>query len=312
MPTYTTRNNLYKPSPTDAISVAGAGQELATGIDDKIDRLRSVNGTKVIHSMGMYEEKASDLPGYIVVDTDIPFVSGTDKMFRFNVRGYTYWPYNNVIDFSVNFYMLNGGVFSPDFNNKGSMNVREVRLCRKNSNNNFSLLFAADIPVAAGGGVWRYPKIVVDGWVSWSTEIPDAQFRNVSISRIVDPFGGTPTHTTVHAIDADEWKLITLESGWVPYDGGGTAGHATPRLRRIGEHVIVEGLVKNGSLTGTIFTLPQGFRHTGGPLIYNLHCGGASGRVDVNSTGPVYANGLPNNSYLSLNGIIIPVGNTLA
>lgn len=307
MPTYTTRNNLYKPSPTDAISVAGAGQELATRISDRLDRVRNTSGTKWLHTMAMYEERAASLAGYMVINTSIPFVSGAseDKMLRIDVRGYTYWPYNNIIDCSFNLYMLNGGTpVAPDFNNKGSMTFKEARVLRNNTNNTLSLALLPELP--AGNNVWHYPKLVVDGAISWGTEIPDAQFTEFTITRLT----ALTNYTTVHTILSGGWIPITLESGWVPYDAGGTAGHATPRIRRVGEQVFVEGLVSNGALTGTIFTLPQGFRHTGGPLIFNLYGNGGASRVDVNSSGPVYANGIPGNAYLSLNGLIIPVGNT--
>lgn len=303
MPTFTARNNLYKTSATDTISLAGAGQELATRIDNRLDRWRHSSGSKYLFGMGMYEEAGEGLTGWMVVQTNIPFTTGIDKMIRFDVRGYTYWAYNNIIDFSVNAYILNGGVFSPDFHNRGSMLVKDVRLVRNNSTNNLAIVFASDNP--AGGDVWRYPKVVVDGWIAWGTEIPDTEFNGVTISRQTS----LANYTTVHTFLAASWQPLSLLNGWVAYDGGGVGNHATPRCRRVGEQVFVEGVIKNGPNTSNIAVLPSGFRHTGGPLIFNMYGNGGQSRVDVWADGTIVANGIPNNLYLGLNGITFSVGN---
>lgn len=305
MPSNTTRNSLPYPNETDVISVAGSGQDLATAIDSHIDRFRHSTGSKFIHNMAMWEESNTNLTGYVVINTDIPFAagSGADKMLRIDIRGYVYYPYNNVIDATFNFYMLNGGLQSPDFVNKGSMTFSDVRILRNNTNNTLSLSLRPELP--AGSNIWNYPKMIADGWISWSTEISDTQFKDFYIVRVAD----LTNYTTIQTLASGQWNLLTLVNGWVSYDSG---AHAIPRYRRVGARVFVEGVIRTGAGTGTIATLPQGFRHTGNKLIFNQSSAGSpgTGRVDVYSGGEIVANGVPDNGYLSLNGITFPIGNT--
>jgi len=51
------------------------------------------------------------------------------------------------------------------------------------------------------------------------------------------------------------WATLPLSNGWVPYSAG-----YTPQYRRIGDNVQIRGLCKDGAATGTMFTLPAGFR----------------------------------------------------
>jgi microcystin-dependent protein len=96
------------------------------------------------------------------------------------------------------------------------------------------------------------------------------------------------------------WFTPTLVNSWVNYG----SGYAGPRYRRVGGITYLQGLVMNG--TGTIFTLPAGFRTTGGTLIFGVQTAAiTSGRVDVDTAGNVLLNS-GSNGFVSLSNIQFP------
>lgn len=97
-------------------------------------------------------------------------------------------------------------------------------------------------------------------------------------------------------------RYPTLVNGWVNY-GSPFAG-AT--YRKVGCKVIIEGLVKGGTVPAEIFTLPAGFRPDA--RLITSQCSNSSsgnGRVDIWPTGEVYSNTPAVNGYLSLNASFV-------
>jgi hypothetical protein len=76
------------------------------------------------------------------------------------------------------------------------------------------------------------------------------------------------------------WITPSLINGWVDYGGG----FSPPQYRRINNTVHIQGLVKDGTIYGSIFTLPDGFRPPR-RLIFNTMANSASARYDIYADG---------------------------
>lgn len=148
-------------------------------------------------------------------------------------------------------------------------------------------------------------------------EVLDATHVRVSIGdRAVKAFGVAPVgaHVTVWTGDNlteviavhgfADWIAPTLAGTWVNFGGGmSPAGY---RLR--GDTVEVRGNVKSGS--GTIFTLPMGYRPAAGSARYIVPAGPGAAIVDVRWDGPVnlvsyLASGT--SAHVALDGISFPL-----
>ncbi len=95
---------------------------------------------------------------------------------------------------------------------------------------------------------------------------------------------------------ATDWIVPTLAGSWVTYDGT----YNIEGYRKDAEgYVHLKGLVKSG--TGTIFTLPVGFRPSRRQLLGTIS-NNAIGRIDVTPTGTVsMSTGVTN--WISLDGL---------
>lgn len=80
-----------------------------------------------------------------------------------------------------------------------------------------------------------------------------------------------------------DWTAPSLEGTWVNFDA---TNWQPAQYRKVGEVVMIRGLVKNGTANTTIFTLPVGFRP---PLrlIFPTDTSTGYGRFDVRSDGGV-------------------------
>lgn len=115
--------------------------------------------------------------------------------------------------------------------------------------------------------------------------------------------------------DDTDWIYVgatgapAFANSWVNYD----VDHIHARFRRRDGIVYLEGLVKNGTATNVIFTLPEGFRPNGMPanstaklLFPAVNDSGTGGRVDVFPSGAVQhiAGGT---AFCSLSAVSFPV-----
>lgn len=111
------------------------------------------------------------------------------------------------------------------------------------------------------------------------------------------------------ALEADtDWANLTLQNGWLAYDGGTT--FELPRYRRYANGLVeVEGLVTAGSLSLAIATLPVGFRPRKQRGFTTNGAQGGTGavgwvRVDITPSGSILPNSGAGNAYLFLDGIL--------
>lgn len=95
------------------------------------------------------------------------------------------------------------------------------------------------------------------------------------------------------------WQPVTYQNSWVDYDV--TYGGAQFYKDSAGV-VHLRGLVKNGSTSGTIFTLPAGYRPNIRLLFAIEMNSNAIGRVDILADGQVQPQGV-NNAWVSLSNI---------
>ena len=104
------------------------------------------------------------------------------------------------------------------------------------------------------------------------------------------------------SLQQEDWQTPTFQSGWVNYGGVfNPAGYFKDSLGII--HL--RGLVKNGS--GTIFTLPAGYRPAGRELHAVATYPEEMGRIDVLTDGQVFMQ-KGSNAWISLDGITFRAG----
>jgi len=90
------------------------------------------------------------------------------------------------------------------------------------------------------------------------------------------------------------WIAPTFENGWMSYG----AGYPPAGYRKVGDVVQIQGLVKNGTATSAIFTLPVGYRP---PVthFYATTAGDAFAEIQINTNGGVIAH-LGSTAWFSL------------
>lgn len=93
-----------------------------------------------------------------------------------------------------------------------------------------------------------------------------------------------------------------FQNSWVNYGGGFTAAGYWKDATNV---VHLQGLVKSGTITATVFTLPAGFRPLGG-CIFATVSNAAFAEARVNSDGTVVATS-GNNAWYSLDGLAFKV-----
>lgn len=275
MVAYTTRHSLPYPTTGDALStVDNTLQALAEAVDTKLDiRRYDPTGLKYGRNMAYYEEQAPNIGGYMVVQTNLTI---GNYMVRLDVRGYTYAPYNNIIDLAITFYgfQADNTFYSIDVVNKGTLGFADIRLMTRTSDGKIAIGLWPDTP----SNYWQYPKLAVDAYVG-HTEATDAQMNGWSISR--KPLLGE--YTLKKQGLPGMWQAMTLNAPWVNYENG----WQTARFKKVGSIVHCQGLIRSGSLGAVAATLPEGFRPGAGKLIFTAQTDTGQGRVDIDSGGQI-------------------------
>jgi hypothetical protein len=105
-------------------------------------------------------------------------------------------------------------------------------------------------------------------------------------------------------IDQETLQFPTLVGGWTPYG----SGFAVPSFWKDKEGVVhLQGLAGNLApvpVNGTLlFTLPIGYRPSGGTLIFSVLNNNQPARIDIGSNGNVTIAFLTSNAWLNLTGI---------
>jgi hypothetical protein len=122
--------------------------------------------------------------------------------------------------------------------------------------------------------------------------MPPADLQRVwsLVRQLQGSLGSTPTAVTA------------FSNSWVNYDTDRIA-----RYWKMGDTVFLAGIIRDGTIGATAFTLPAGFtpKTTAGSL-FPVVAGGAFGFVAVYGAGDVIPTA-GNNSYLCLDGIAFPV-----
>jgi len=116
-----------------------------------------------------------------------------------------------------------------------------------------------------------------------------------------DSAGGGSTYLKFMPTNGNFYKWITptFENSWANY----STDYNYAGYYRDGDGIVrLRGLVKNGTTSATIFTLPVGFRPTKQELFVAISSATNVSRVDVKPTGEVHHNG-GSNGWFSLDGI---------
>lgn len=100
------------------------------------------------------------------------------------------------------------------------------------------------------------------------------------------------------------WHTPSMGNSWVNFG----AGYQTARYKMTGGQCEIQGLVANGTVaagsTGTIFTLPAGYRPAAA-LPFGVTANGAAGRLDILANGDVRAV-IGSNNYFQINCCFTP------
>lgn len=126
-------------------------------------------------------------------------------------------------------------------------------------------------------------------------------YRRQTEDGILDWYPLAPT------VAAPTWRAVgaagqpAFESGWVNY---GTPWYPAAFAKDALGVVRVRGLVKSGTATGSVFTLPVGYRPSQQLIfIAATNTATVAARVDVTSAGVILPGAGVNNGWLSLKGI---------
>lgn len=117
-----------------------------------------------------------------------------------------------------------------------------------------------------------------------------AEYREVSTATL-----GVNPEIAARLAGPEDWQTPTYVNSWVDFGSGNRTG----RFRKVGDRVEIEGLVKDGTLSATVFTLPTGYRPPQ-HLHFASQANLAFGVVYVTSTGAVQFHG-SSNAYASIN-----------
>lgn len=114
--------------------------------------------------------------------------------------------------------------------------------------------------------------------------------------------GSGNLRASINALLPTAWTTVgAFQNGWGNYFGG----YHAAAYRKVGDVVELRGLVQGGTVsgsgTGTIFTLPSGFRPAFAELFPTI-AGNAIGRINVFSSGAVGCE-VGTNTFVSLSGI---------
>ena len=100
------------------------------------------------------------------------------------------------------------------------------------------------------------------------------------------------------------WTEVTVfENGWVNYHN---TYWNTAAYRKVGDIVYLKGLVKDGTVDSTIFTMPEGYRPPKSHLFNGTSSNGTYTRIDVDTDGHVEMRSGAN-GWCSLDGLSFSV-----
>jgi hypothetical protein len=112
-------------------------------------------------------------------------------------------------------------------------------------------------------------------------------------------------YTEVLDIRTIKWIEVTFLNSWVNYGQGyNGAGYCKDGMG----FVHLRGLVKDGTIDTTVFTLPVGYRPSAHELNIVMTNYNVFGRLDVNNNGDVVAFAPSSNVWVSLDGITFYAG----
>lgn len=100
-------------------------------------------------------------------------------------------------------------------------------------------------------------------------------------------------------IPQENWTAPSLENSWVNYGGG--YQDAEYMKDSLG-FIHLRGLIKDGTVNNTAFTLPDGYRPEN-RLVFGVISNNSLGQIDVLTDGTVFIDAICSNTYVSLNGV---------
>jgi hypothetical protein len=167
-----------------------------------------------------------------------------------------------------------------------------------------------------GGGI--FPKEANAGKIGYQSFSPDAldiigagtsgtnrkiTFWNEGGATFVGPI--TTTNLSLSgSIVQQPVNPAALQNGWIPFG----SGYASPGFWKDKEGIVhLQGLARNINpvpINGVIlFTLPAGYRPSGGRLMFSINNNNGVGRIDIASDGDVTIEYITSNAWINLTGV---------
>jgi hypothetical protein len=159
----------------------------------------------------------------------------------------------------------------------------------------------------------KIAKNAVTGAKVKDDSLSGADVLESSLGKVPSAAGADQATTAGHAATAgalsapEAWHEVgssgnpAFQNGWVNYSpSGNSAGYYKDRLG----FVHLKGLVKNGAMSSTIFTLPPGYRSAKG-LLLSTASAHVYGELLIRDDGRVDAE-IGQNLLMSLDGIVFP------
>lgn len=308
MPGNTTRHLLPYPVGGEP---AGQGditlKSLAEALDTKLDltNFSDASGAKRVNNLCTYSENVSGGTGYLIIQTNIPVNSSS--MCRVDIKGYQYEPDNASIDLTVTFYpySVDSSIVNTEVTNRGSFHFSSVTMLSRTSDGKVAIALAS----GGSGGVWQYPKIVVDGIFGHNVLTEAQLLTGWSISRVANFTGYTTKATPLTPRPSAEdsgWITMTLVGGWTQYN----LTDWPAQYRRKGGILYLRGLVIPPAGSGgsvNMFSLPAGFRPYKTTLRGAVDAGGTNRHLYLTWDGQIYPGSNPHASWFSIENVILPI-----
>ena len=125
----------------------------------------------------------------------------------------------------------------------------------------------------------------------------ETKLKSQALDTTIVTTTGTQTLTNKD-LTQSSWVTPSLQNSWADYS---TTYNTIQYMKDSMGFVHLKGLCKSGTLPGTIFTLPVGFRPTRRQLFISMS-NSTYGRCDVAADGQVIANN-GNNAWFTIDGM---------
>ena len=177
------------------------------------------------------------------------------------------------------FYYYNSGGPTWDKWLIFDQSLNEIQTTKRGGNIHFGYQASTDSPsymTFDSGAFWQWRSFTGSAY----TTRMQLDTTKLQINHALVVLGAA----TFGSIVTDGWTGVSFASGWVNYN----SGFETAAYKKTKDGTVyIKGLVKNGTSSGTIFTLPAGYRPAG-TIMFRGQTSAGAGDLRVLATGKVH------------------------